>query len=228
MMEHSLVMRMIGTNYSEEKEEEANLWHMLEHVPLVLRGPAIGNERFQKVWGDDTHPKYLATYEFESERDLNAYLGSALLKEARNQVPKEWREKGHFKSVWSVNYRRIAKRGDDDRSLAFSMVGTNCPRGANEVEFNDWYNHDHMVFVLRNPNVIRAERYQRIGDDEKYPKYLAIYRYDNEKTIVEGRDMWVDKLAIPDRRKTYPDDVWDRRWFVRYKLISKQRKDLIL
>ena len=227
-MEQPFVMRMIGTNYSAEKEEEINLWHMLEHVPLVLRGPATGNERFQRVGEDDVHPKYLATYDFESEKTLNDYLSSPLFTEARNQVPQAWREQGHFTSVWSVNYRLIAKRGDHDRSLAFSMIGTNCPRGADEAQFNDWYNNDHMVFVLRNPNVIRAERYQRIGEDQKYPKYLAIYRYENEKTLAEGRDTWVDKLAIPDRRRRYPDDVWDRRWFVRYKLISKQRKDLVV
>ncbi len=227
-MAHSVVMRMIGNNYSKEKEEEINLWHMLEHVPLVLRGPATGNERFQRIGEDTSHPKYLAAYEFKSEKDLNNYLNSPLLTEARNQIPQGWREKGHFKSVWSVNYRRIAKRGADDRSLAFSMIGTNCPRGENETRFNDWYTNDHMVFVLRNPDVIRAERYQRIGDDEKYPKYLAIYRFENESTLAEGRNSWIHKLAIPDRRKVYPDDVWDRRWYVCYKLISKQWKDLVV
>jgi len=227
-MEHSVVVRMIGTNCSKEKEEEVNLWYMLEHVPFVLRGPATGNERFQRIGEDNIHPKYLATYDFESEKALQDYLSSPLFKEARNQVPQDWREKGHFTSVWSVNYKRIAKRGDDDRSLAFSMVGTNCPRGASEAQFNDWYTNDHMIFVLRKPEVIRAERYQRIGDDEKYPKYLAIYRYDNEKTLAEGRDSWIAKLAIPDRRRVYPDGIWDRRWHVSYKLISKQRKDLVV
>lgn len=227
-MEHSVIMRMVGNNYSKEKEEEINLWHTLKHVPLVLQGAATGNERFQRIGEDDIHPKYLATYNFESEKALQDYLSSPLFEEARNQVPRDWRENGHFKSVWSVNYRRIAKRGDDDRSLAFAMVGVNCPRGADEAQFNEWYTYDHMVFVLRRPDVIRAERYQRIGDDKKYPKYIAIYRYANEKTLAESFEGWLGKLAIPDRRRFYPDNVWDRLWYINYKLISKQRKDLVV
>jgi len=108
------------------------------------------------------------------------------------------------------------------------MIGADCPRGESEARFNDWYTNHHMVFVLRMPEVIRAERYERIGNDENYPKYIAIYRYENEKTLVEAQDTWIAQLGVPDRRKAYPDDVWKLRWKVSYKLISKQRKDLVV
>jgi hypothetical protein len=240
-MGHHIVLRIIGTDFSEEKEEGINVWYTTQYVPLILGGPATGNERYQLLEFDETfrkklslyeatksYPKYLAMYEFESEKALNDYIRSPLLNEAQQYVPKSWRERGDFKNVWRVNYRRIAKRGDNDRSLAFQMVATNCPRGANEDEFNDWYTNDHIVFVLRSPEVIRAERYQRIGDDETYPKYLAIYRYKNERAIIERRDTWLGKIGLPDRRKRYPDDVWDCHWRVNYKLISKERKDLVV
>jgi hypothetical protein len=227
-MTDSPVIRIVGTNCGANQEEEGNAWYTTHHVPLVLHGTARGNERHQRIGDDGAYPKYLAIYEYENEAALNDYLRSPLYIEALQDVRESYPEKGSFTVIWSVNYRRVAKRGSAADSLAFTIVGTNCPRNADEYEFNEWYTNDHMVFVLRSPFVIRAERYQRIGDDGNYPKYLAIYRYENERGLEDNRNTFISRLAIPDRRKRWPDDVWDRPWMVSYKLISKERKDLVV
>lgn len=225
-MGNSPVLRVVGTEYNPEKEEELNTWHVVRHVPMILKGTATGNERYQRIGDDRNYPKHLALYYYPNEQALNDYLSSPLRKEVQQDVKDSWPDSGDLVPVWRISYKRIARRGDNDRSLAFVMIGTNCPRGTTEEEFNNWYTNGHMVLVLRNPLVIRAERYQRIEDDETCPKYLAIYRYPDEKTLLEGQNSFMAKLAGVDRRMAYPDSVWRLVWWVNYKLISKERKDL--
>ncbi len=224
----STVLRMVGKELRPGKEEEIKLWWTTHHIPLILTGQAVAGEGYQRIGEDKTYPQYLVMYEFESEKALNDYLKSPLYTEVAQQDASRagWRQRGDATDVWKFNYRLIAKRGENDRSLAFNMVATNLPRGATESEFNEWYNYDHMTSILRSPEVIRVERYERIGDDEAIPRYLCIHRYPNEKAIAERRDGWLGKLGIPERRQVYPDGVWwDGTWRASYKLISKERKD---
>lgn len=139
-----------------------------------------------------------------------------------------WLKAEDFIPVWVVDYKRIAKRGNGGNPLVVTICGTNCPPDTTEAEFNEWYTNDHMVFVLRNPYIVRAEQFQRIGDDEAYPKYLAIYRHESENALKEGRKNFLSGLSFTDRRRHWPDWVFRRPWLVSYKLISKERKDLVV
>lgn len=227
-MGNSPVIRLVGTKYRKEKEEAMNIWHITHHTPLALRGPATGNERYQLVDDDTAYPKCVTIYEYESEPSLKSYLASPLHDEALEDLRRSWPDKDDYAAVWLVNYRRIARRGDDGYSRAFKLVGTDCPRNANEDEFNNWYTNEHLVSVLRSPLVIRVERYQRIGDDTIYPQYLAIYRYATERDLLDDRNSQMNRLAVAERHERWPDEVWQRRWFASYRMIAKQKKDLIV
>ncbi|MFC1952304.1 hypothetical protein ACFLV8_01525 [Chloroflexota bacterium] len=221
------VLHIIGTNFRPEKEEEINIWYTTHHTPLILKGPATRFERCQRIGDDETYPKYLAIYEFESEKVLNDYLRSPLANEVQKDA-QSWRERGDITDAWSVSYKLTAARGDTDRSLAFRFIATNLPHGANEDEFNEWYNNDHIPTVMgRNPLLIRFERYQRIGDEGICPKYLAFHRYANEMAIQERVNDFTSKIADAGGRKiVYPDGVWwEPSWRVAYKLITRWRKD---
>ncbi|MFC1873799.1 hypothetical protein ACFLYX_00685 [Chloroflexota bacterium] len=222
------VLHMIGSNFNPAKEEEISIWYTTHHIPLIFKGPATRYELCQRISDDNAFPKYIAIYEFESEKVLNDYLRSPLPGEAHEDL-RSWRERGDITDVWSINYKLIAKRGDNDRSTAFNLVATNLPRGETEEQFDAWYSYDHMFTVLnRTPMLIRFERYQRIGDDEISPKYLALHRYANETDITEKmKDTFLRKIDdMGGRRDIYPDGVWwDGTWRVGYKVISKGRKD---
>lgn len=222
------VLRIIGSNFRPGKEEEINLWWSSHHVPLILTGQALAGERYQRIGDDKAYPQFLVIYEFESEKALNDYLKSPLHKEIAPEDERRagWRQRGDISDVWEMNYRLIAKRGKNDTSLAFNMVATNLPRGATEAEFNEWYNYDHVTSLLRSPEILRVERYERIGNDERIPRYLCFHRYLNEKAIAERRDGFLGKIGMEERSQVYPDSVWwDGTWRASYKMLSKERKD---
>ena len=62
------------------------------------------------------------------------------------------------------------------------LVGTECSPGR-EAEYNEWYNRLHMPTELEAPGIIRGTRYERIGSQFEYPRYLAIYELESEAAI---------------------------------------------
>ncbi|HEX4402906.1 MAG TPA: hypothetical protein VHZ98_16415 [Galbitalea sp.] len=50
-----------------------------------------------------------------------------------------------------------------------------------EVEFNQWYEHEHVADMLNYPGVISVRRYRRIGDAARY---LAVYEIDAPEVIL--------------------------------------------
>ena len=93
---------------------------------------------------------------------------------------------------------------------AILIVGTECPAGISEEEWNKWYSEHHVRLVLKFKGVRKADRYKRIGTDRgeyNYPTYLAVYEFDNlqaleeynaspeSDTVGEDWDRWVKKGA---------------------------------
>jgi hypothetical protein len=61
------------------------------------------------------------------------------------------------------------------------IVGTQPPES--EEEWSTWYSEKHVPDVLRFKGVRKATRYRMVGDDtERYPKYLAIYEFENRQS----------------------------------------------
>ena len=55
------------------------------------------------------------------------------------------------------------------------MVWADVP-GDKEVEFNRWYNEEHLDELLAIPGVLNAARYTAVSGS---PKYLACYELEN-------------------------------------------------
>ena len=64
------------------------------------------------------------------------------------------------------------------------LVGSECSPGR-EAEYNEFYNKEHMPTALKAPGMLRGTRYERIGPQFEYPKYLAIYEIESEAAIEE-------------------------------------------
>lgn len=87
---------------------------------------------------------------------------------------------------------------------AILVVGTEISPEAEE-EWNMWYNEKHVPELLEVEGMIRVTRYKIFDDKEgpyeegKYPKYLAIYEFENRQAaeafatspeIYAGRADW--------------------------------------
>ena len=222
------VIRIVGTNCGDPaKEDEFNDWYTNDHILFVMRSPyVLSAERYQRMGESKKYPKYLAVYGISDEKALEGHIRSSIPEEALQDRYKRWPEEGIFTRKWLVNYKRIARWGDMESCSARCICGTNCGDPAKENEFNDWYTNHHVPFVMRAPLVIAAERYQRIGDDQEYPKYLAIYGFENEQTLDDCVKNSVYQEGVRDRRERWPDEegVFSRQWLVNYKRIARRQK----
>ena len=71
-----------------------------------------------------------------------------------------------------------------------------------------------MLFKFKGMK--RAIRYQVISNTEEYPKYLAIYEFENKKAFEEyGTSLELD-AAREDMRETWKDGGWETVWRVQY------------
>jgi len=62
------------------------------------------------------------------------------------------------------------------------VVGSECDL-EKESEYNEFYNKIHMPTALKAPGMLRGTRYERIGSQFEYPRYLSIYEIESEAAI---------------------------------------------
>jgi hypothetical protein len=62
------------------------------------------------------------------------------------------------------------------------------PIAGREVEYNEWYDHQHLKDVLTAPGFKSAQRFVVADDTESRWKYLAIYEFegDDPNELVAG------------------------------------------
>ncbi len=228
-MASQVVSHIIGTNCAPDKEQEFNVWYTTHHAPLVMQGPAVEAMRYQRIEDDARYPRYLAIFKYDSEDDYANYLGSALRQKALADIRDSWPEAGDYTEIWSVAFRRIARRGGGGNPKVLHFNGSNLPANTSQADYDRWYTDDHMLFMLRSPYMVEAERYHRIGGDPKYPQFLATYKYESEAALAESKQHFLAGLSTIDRQRHWPDWVWRRMWGrINYRLVSKERKDLVL
>jgi hypothetical protein len=49
---------------------------------------------------------------------------------------------------------------------------------AHEVEFNTWYDEDHLKAIVDQPGFVRGRRYVCVEGGDQNPKYLAVYEFE--------------------------------------------------
>ena len=77
---------------------------------------------------------------------------------------------------------------------------------AQEEEFNDWYNTEHIPHFATVPGVIRARRFRALAGA---PRYVALYHVENTdvyKTrawMVANETPWILRMRRFQRHRTY-------------------------
>ena len=62
------------------------------------------------------------------------------------------------------------------------IAGVECAEGK-EKEFNDSYNASFPPIMMKVPGVVKVDRYERMGEDDRLPKFLSIVHLENESAI---------------------------------------------
>ena len=98
------------------------------------------------------------------------------------------------------------------------MTGVDCAPGS-EKEFNEWYNSGFPPAMMKVPGVVRVDRYERVEDDERLPRFLSMMQFES----MEATEKMAESSAVQELGKSYFEegvkfDI-EFRWSIRYKLI---------
>ncbi len=100
------------------------------------------------------------------------------------------------------------------------VVGSDCGKPEKEKEFNDWYNNQHAPMMFRSPFVKRVKRFERMGEDKDYPKYIAIYEFENDKAMEAYFKSSYRNEVLEDSGAKIQSGDFVRRWRINYKQIA--------
>lgn len=93
-----------------------------------------------------------------------------------------------------------------------------------EEKFNTWYNDRHIPMLLEIGEIESVTRFKRVGDDKNYPKYLAIYEFQDQEAFDRYNNSAKLKEAIQDLKDTFPKGGPESKWRIQYEAIGTWKK----
>ena len=106
-----------------------------------------------------------------------------------------------------------------DKKPVINIRGMDCSPEFEE-EFNKWYSEKHIPMLLETGEIRRVTRYKRSGDDKDYPRYLAVYEFENQEAFDRYNASPKLAVAAEDARQTFKEGEVERRWRVQYEAMG--------
>jgi len=89
-----------------------------------------------------------------------------------------------------------------------------------EEKFNKWYNEVHIPMLLKSGQVKRATRFARVGDDPNYPKYLAIYEFEDKAAFAKYNTSPAMAAVLEEMEQSWPEGGFESKWRAQYEAIK--------
>ena len=106
-MGNNMLIQIVASESSPEKEAEYNKWYMDKHIPMLFGYKGMKQvSRYQRISDNEECAKYLAIYEFESKEALEAFPKSPEFAAAIDDFEKQ-REDVGFGIRWAASYELI-------------------------------------------------------------------------------------------------------------------------
>lgn len=102
--------------------------------------------------------------------------------------------------------------------------GTECGRPESEREFNEWYNNIHAPMLFDTGYIEKVARYERVGDDADYPKYLVVYEFESQEALDSYRIDRSREMILKDSAQKVESGELVVKWRVDYKEIARWGK----
>jgi hypothetical protein len=93
-----------------------------------------------------------------------------------------------------------------------------------EAVFNKWYSEVHVPMFFGYKGLKRANRYQRLGNDERSAKYLAIYEFDSKEALDGFAASTEFTKAVEDFEKMKETVGFTARWTASYELLTTMER----
>ena len=95
-----------------------------------------------------------------------------------------------------------------------------------EEKFNTWLNKTHIPMLLKFKGMRRVASYKKMGDDEQFPKYLAIFEFEDSDAFEEYSKSPELAAAIEEMKVSWPASAtcFESKWRVQYELVESWEK----
>ncbi|OGO21850.1 MAG: hypothetical protein A2Z28_01845 [Chloroflexi bacterium RBG_16_51_9] len=104
-----------------------------------------------------------------------------------------------------------------------NVVATQC-KPEDEEKFNKWYNEVHIPMIMKFKGVSEVTRYKLPKDSEEYPKYLAIYTFDNADAFKAFGTCPEMAAVQAEMKETWKDGMFTIKWRVQYETIQNWKR----
>ena len=188
-MATSLGVLIVVLDFTGVSREEFDAWYDTEHIPERQRVP--GFRSAQRWLSADGNPLSFAIYDLDALEVLSSAPYRAIAGD--NLSPWSKRMIGSCKRIWRFEADQVSP-GDQispEGAGGLLLFAMNVEPGA-EVEFNEWYDVEHMPRFSKVPGVLAARRFRVLRGNQKY---LAVYHL-RAPEVVESKG-WTDAVETP-------------------------------
>ena len=188
-MTTSLGVLIVVLDFTGVSREEFDAWYDTEHIPERQRVP--GFRSAQRWLSADGNPLSFAIYDLDALEVLSSAPYRAIAGD--NLSPWSKRMIGSCKRIWRFEADQVSP-GDQispEGAGGLLLFAMNVEPGA-EVEFNEWYDVEHMPRLSKVPGVLAARRFRVLRGNQKY---LAVYHL-RAPEVVESKG-WTDAVETP-------------------------------
>jgi hypothetical protein len=186
------------------REDEFNAWYDTHHIPVRMAVPGFqGAQRYVRE-GDN----YLAVYDMDSE-DVLASAAYAQVKNNPDALTQDMLANVSGFSRYICNQIGVQARFDvtDDEALQAPVlyaVFFNVPEGR-AVEFDHWYDTDHVPTLLENPGWLMCRRFTITESEPWRVTHLALH-YLADEAVLESEER--EKARASDWRARLAEEPW--------------------
>lgn len=196
MSKHPAILYPFVSRQPNKSLDEFNKWYDEVHAPSRKRCPGVIQvSRWSAT--DDAKPEWLAMYELD---DVSAVHSPEYMAVRKNDGDDE---SVMFETLDRRVYVQISDRKRDDYE---SFCASGKPRDMlhvalqpaspdDELDFNSWYEHEHIDLLAKCPGWLRSTRWELVdardprttpftaenpeGNQKGLAKYLAFHEWEN-------------------------------------------------
>jgi hypothetical protein len=183
-------------NYANAPQDEFNDWYDLEHVPERLRIP--GFLTAERWLGTDDPTIAVATYDLDSLDVLDSPPYRAISSDNLSPWSKRVIDKCERIVRFDAEQMPPGRELGPDNAGGMLLIAMNVKPEA-EVEYNAWYDEEHIPRLKTVPGVLCARRFRtRVGPR----KYSAIYHLSAPE--VQASEAWATAITTPWQQRMRP------------------------
>ncbi len=106
-MPGNVIIQIVASQSTPEKEAEFNRWYSDVHVPMFFGYKGLKKaSRYKRIGDDDRSAKYLAIYEFETKEALDGFAKCPEFAAAVEDFEKR-KEAVGFTMKWAASYELL-------------------------------------------------------------------------------------------------------------------------